>query len=77
MSGSFGESIALASDGATLAVGASLESSASIQIDGDQWNDKAFAAGAVYMFSRAGQTWQQDAYLKAPNAEAVDVLEES
>ncbi|PCC73543.1 FG-GAP repeat-containing protein [Nannocystis exedens] len=48
LSRSFGESIALASDGDTLAVGASLESSSSTEIDGNQWNDEAFAAGAVY-----------------------------
>lgn len=66
----FGYSVALTPDGDMLAVGAPAESSAATEIDGDPWNDAAPSAGAVYMFSRLGQTWQQDAYLKTPNAGA-------
>lgn len=32
----------------------------------------ASSSGAVYVFSRSGSTWSQEAYLKAPNAEAGD-----
>lgn len=63
----FGYSVALAGDGETLAVAAPCESSAATEIDGDQTNDDAHNAGAVYLFSRKGQAWQQDAYVKAPN----------
>ena len=70
----FGYAIALSLDGDTLAVGAPFERSAATEIDGDQSNDEAFGAGAVYVFSRSNQTWQQDAYLKAPNAESSDVF---
>lgn len=64
----FGHALALAGDGDTLAVGAPCESSAATEIDGDQANDDARSAGALYLFSRQGQAWQQDAYVKAPNA---------
>ncbi|MCY1070631.1 hypothetical protein OV090_38170 [Nannocystis sp. RBIL2] len=63
----FGYAIALSSDGDTLAVGAPCESSAATELDGDQANDDTPSAGAVYLFSRQGQAWQQDAYVKAPN----------
>ncbi|WP_434418219.1 FG-GAP repeat protein [Nannocystis pusilla] len=66
----FGYSLALAGDGDTLAVGAPFESSAATEIDGDEANDDAKSAGAIYLFSRQGQAWQQDAYVKAPNAGA-------
>ncbi|WP_170136181.1 FG-GAP repeat protein [Nannocystis exedens] len=68
----FGFSVALAHDGDTLVVGAPAEASAAAGVDGDQWSDEAYAAGAVYVFSRQGQAWQQEAYIKAPNAEEDD-----
>ncbi|WAS96446.1 FG-GAP repeat protein [Nannocystis punicea] len=70
----FGFTLALTQDGDTLFVGAPMEASAATEIDGDQSNDEAYAAGAVYVFSRLGQTWQQDAYIKAPNADEDDHL---
>ncbi|WAS96447.1 hypothetical protein [Nannocystis punicea] len=70
----FGFSVALTLDGDTLAVGAAYEASAATEIDGDQANDAAASAGAVYMFSRQGQTWQQDVYIKAPNAGEGDLF---
>ncbi|MCY1060846.1 FG-GAP repeat protein [Nannocystis sp. SCPEA4] len=70
----FGYAIALALDGNTLAIGAPLESSVTTEMDDDQPNDWALNAGAVYVFSRLDQTWQQDAYIKAPNADVVDVF---
>jgi len=47
---SFGRSVALSGDGATLAVGASNEDSAATGINGDQTNNAAENAGAVYVF---------------------------
>ena len=66
----FGYSLAL--DGDTLVVGAMLEDSDATGVNGDQSNDNAFDAGAVYVFQRTGTTWVQEAYLKASNAEARD-----
>ena len=66
----FGSTLALAGD--TLVVGAPGESSAAISINGDQTDNSASFAGAVYVFSRFGASWSQQAYLKASNANAGD-----
>ena len=68
----FGETVALSADGRTLAVGAIYEGSASSGIGGDQDDDSAPNAGAVYVFVRDGEGWSQQAYIKASNAEAGD-----
>ncbi|MFP4611617.1 MAG: FG-GAP repeat protein, partial [Thiohalophilus sp.] len=47
----FGYALALSDDGNTLAVGAWLEDSAATGIGGDESNDSASNAGAVYVFS--------------------------
>ena len=67
----FGASIALSADGSTLAVGAPGESSAAIGIDGNQIDNTASGAGAVYLFTRSG-AWSQQAYVKASNTDAQD-----
>src|SRR5207247_1000657 len=74
---SFASSVALSSDGNTLAVGASNESSALTGIISGAVNEAtagnaASQAGAVYIFARAGTTWSQQAYVKASNTEAFD-----
>jgi hypothetical protein len=46
----FGFSVALSSDGLTLAVGAPIEDSAATGIDGDQADNSALHAGAVYVY---------------------------
>jgi len=63
----FGASVALSRDGNTLAVASPWESSAATGIDGDQHDNSLRQAGAVYVFSRAGSTWTQQAYIKASN----------
>jgi len=68
----FGASVALSADGSTLAVGALAESSAARGIGGDQSDNSASLAGAVYVFARQGATWHQEAYIKASNADATD-----
>jgi hypothetical protein len=68
----FGRSVAVSGD--TLAVGASGEDSADPRIDGDQSDNGATDAGAVYVFVRNGSSWTQQAYLKGSNAEAGDKL---
>ncbi len=70
----FGYSVSLSGDGNTLAVGANLEASSATGIDGDQSDNSALGAGAVYVFARDGGNWSQQAYLKASNAEAGDVF---
>jgi hypothetical protein len=69
---SFGGAIALSGDGATLAVGATGESSAATGINGNQADNTATNSGAVYVFAHAVGTWTQQAYIKASNAEALD-----
>jgi hypothetical protein len=66
----FGLSISLSGDGNTLAVGAPLEASNG----SSQTDNSAAAAGAVYVFSRSGAAWAQQAYIKASNAEAGDLF---
>ena len=68
----FGFSIALSGDGQTLAVGAITEDSVAQQFNGNQADDSAGSAGAVYVFSRTGNTWAQQAYFKASDTEAGD-----
>jgi hypothetical protein len=71
----FGESVAL--DGDTLAVGAPLESSKAVGVGGDQNNTDAPGSGAVYVFTRAGSIWNQQAYIKAAKAEPSDFFGKS
>jgi len=67
----FGYSVALSTD--TLAVGALFEGSSSSGIDGDQTDNNASKAGAVYVFKSDGVgNWSQQAYVKASNADAND-----
>jgi trimeric autotransporter adhesin len=70
----FGSSVALSSDGSTLAVAAVGEDSAAPGINGDQSNDSARGSGAVYVFSRSGAAWRQTTYVKASNAGEDDVF---
>ena len=69
----FGNSVAV--DGDTIAVGAPYEDSVFAGVNGtmaDQADNMASAAGAAYVFSRSGETWTQDAYLKSSNSETND-----
>jgi hypothetical protein len=61
----FGYSIALSSDGNTLAVGAIGEDSNATGINGDQADNSANQSGAAYVFIRSGSTWSQQAYVKS------------
>lgn len=68
----FGIVVALSSDNSTLAVGAYREDSATIGVGGNQSDNSVTDAGAVYIFTRSGMTWRQEAYLKATNTGAND-----
>ena len=64
-----GDSVAVSGDGNTMAVGSPMESSGAKGINGNQAaDDSAYDAGAVYVFVRNGNTWRQQAYVKASNA---------
>jgi photosystem II stability/assembly factor-like uncharacterized protein len=52
-------------------VGAQNEDGAARGVNGPQ-NDEATDAGAVYLFTRSGTTWTQQAYIKGANTEAFD-----
>jgi hypothetical protein len=66
----FGHDVALSGD--TLAVVAWGEDSAATDVGGDENDNTAADSGAVYVFRRAGTTWQQEAYLKASNTGTED-----
>ena len=61
----FGRSLALSGD--TLAVGASSEAGSRRRERLGQTDASAPRAGAVYVFTRTGSTWSQQAYVKASN----------
>lgn len=71
----FGLSVALSNDGNTLAVGAVDEDSSATGVNGNQMDNSAPRAGAVYVFSRDdARVWTQQAYLKASNTDANDLF---
>ena len=65
--GHIGNSIAISSDGSTLAIGAPHENSGARGINGNQNDESAYGSGAVYVFTRRGDSWAQQAYIKASN----------
>ena len=73
-----GYGVGLSEDASVLVVGAYCEDSGANGVNGDQAdNSSAECAGAAYVFVRDQQSWQQQAYLKAPNPEASDAFGQS
>lgn len=70
----FGIAVAVSGDASTVVVGASKEFSASTGINGDAADNSAPYAGAAYVFRRYLSSWAQVMYLKASNAETVDIF---
>ncbi len=66
----FGKSVAVSGD--TIVVGSPYESSNATAVNGDGSNNSASGAGAAYVFVRSGNTWSQQAYLKANNSGGSD-----
>ncbi|RYF02124.1 MAG: integrin [Comamonadaceae bacterium] len=64
--------VALSADGNTLAVSAFGDDSNATGVGGNQSDTSADHAGAVFVFSRSGAVWSQQAYVKASNTEASD-----
>jgi FG-GAP repeat len=62
-----GDGVAVSADGNTLAVGAPMESSGAKGINGNQADESAYDAGAVYVYIRKGDSWRQQAYVKPSN----------
>src|SRR4029453_11377814 len=69
-----GQTLVMSRDGNTMAVSAPEENSAAKGVNGNQKDESAGGAGAVYIFMRgdSGQPWTQQAYLKASNTDAYD-----
>lgn len=67
----FGSSVALTADGQLLVVGASGEDSGLIN---DLQDNSANSAGAVYVFDKGNNGWQETAYLKASQPGVADVF---
>jgi hypothetical protein len=65
-----GASVAVHGD--TLAAGAPFEDSAATGLNGDQSNNGASTAGAVYVYRRSDKGWAQEAYLKPADTQAND-----
>jgi len=65
----FGWSVALSADGTTLAVGAPSEDGNGTGATGNPDDNTSNNAGAVYVFVKNGNLWEQQAYLKASNTE--------
>jgi len=68
----FGHSLSLSADGNTAAVGTIREDSAATGVNGIEGDNLAPNSGAVYVFVRIGEVWQQQAYLKASNTDEFD-----
>ncbi len=68
----FGRSVSVFGD--TVVVGASGEDSNVSGVNGNQADNSAAGSGAAYVFVRNGATWSQQAYLKASNTGAGDIL---
>ena len=65
----FGHSVAVSGD--TVVIGARNEDSSTTGVNSTP-NESAFDSGAAYVFVRSGQSWSQQAYLKASNTGAGD-----
>ncbi len=65
----FGFALAISDDGNTLAAGANAEDSNATGINGNENDNSMQSSGAVYVFTRTGTTWTQQAYVKAANTQ--------
>jgi len=69
----FGYSVSVSGD--TIVVAALLDDSNQTTITNgtiSSTDNSASSSGAAYVFKRSNSTWQNEAYLKAPNSEAID-----
>ncbi|MEM7604216.1 MAG: integrin [Myxococcota bacterium] len=66
----FGWSVAMAPN--LIAASSPIERSAATSVGGNELDDTATSAGAVYLFARVGSEWTQVAYVKASNTQRED-----
>ena len=65
---------AVAHWGDNILAGAPREDSASRGLDGKESGNDADASGAAYLFTGAGSTWQQSAFIKTSNSDSGDEM---
>jgi hypothetical protein len=65
LTGHAGNASAISDDGNTIAMGAPHENSGAKGINGNQNDHSVYSSGAVYVFTRRGETVTQQAYIKA------------
>lgn len=68
----FGHAVAISGD--LIVIGAPEEAGPSTGVNGIQNDNSALRAGAAYVFRRVGNSWVQEAYLKASNTDAFDLF---
>lgn len=68
----FGHAVDISGD--SLIVGALKESSSAVGVNGNGLNDSANSSGAAYVYTRSGNTWSTEAYLKASNTGNSDLF---
>ena len=68
----FGGAVSLSGDGISLAVGAGLEDSGDIGLEGDSSDDSVEDSGAVYLFVRLADVYLPYSYIKASNTGEFD-----
>ncbi len=66
----FTASVSISGD--TIVIGATGEDSHSTGVNGEESDNSLDYSGAAYVFVRNGETWSQQAYLKASNTDAQD-----
>jgi hypothetical protein len=66
--------LSLSGDGNTLAVADAYDDSPAVGINGDESDNGAWQSGAVRVFIRDGDSWSQQAYIKASNTEEADLF---
>lgn len=67
-----GVTLAMSADGSTVAVSTPHEDSAATGVNGSERDESAWDSGAVYVFGRSGDSWTQQAYIKASNTQSSD-----
>ena len=73
----FGTIVSISANGETIAIAADREESNAIGVNGLQSDNSFFEAGAVYVFTKFGNDWDQQAYIKASNTDESDLFGES
>jgi hypothetical protein len=68
----FGRSVAISPSGTTLAIGAPGQDSGATGVGGAEDGTGSSDSGAVYVFTRSGGAWVQQAFVKASNTGAND-----